>query len=167
MHAWMWWVRRRHWRRRNSSCLSRVVARYPAGGVWGVHEENMMNFFKNRWLTRARTVCGVCAGQLIFCGLRALYAPKFPSETLNTIRHWRFALATRCSRMFHCSFSETGFYLRIFTDATSRGHGGDSLPQPARSTRCGGFTPRPRDCRKRLTPSHRRTLPNIHSDTTG
>ena len=127
----------------------------------------MTKFFKNNRIVHLCAICGVCAGQLIFCGVCRVFDPKFPSETLNTIRCWGFALAKWCFRIFHCSFSETGFHLRVFTDATSHGHGRDSLPQPARSTRHGGFTPRPRDDRKRFTPSYRQTLPNIHSDTTG
>ena len=117
----------------------------------------MTKFFKNNRPVHLCAICGVCAGQLIFCGVCRVFGPKFPSETLNTIRCWGFALAKWCFRIFHCSFSETGFHLRVFTDATSHGHGRDSLPQPARSTRHGGFTPRPMTGRDSLPRTGRRS----------
>lgn len=68
----------------------------------------MTKFFKNNQIVHLCAICGVCAGQLIFCGVCRVFGPKFPSETLNTIRRWGFALANGALEYFTVASAKPG-----------------------------------------------------------
>ena len=114
-----------------------------------------------------RAKCGISTGQLVFCGLSALYCIKVTSETINTIGCQALKIRRFCPKIFSRGLDRFASCMQEFMT-----HMGmveiHSLTPPTRALMQRIHSPTASNTgRVSLTQPARSSKPLIHSNTTG